>query len=505
MNRSQTLDFYELMELSLYDPACGYYTAGRVQFGDDADFWTFPERMSPVFGQVVASNIAEMASALHSAGLWSFDNPEIPFTVVEFGAGRGILAADILDFAEHRCEQGDPRWTALFPRLRYLIAERSPALRTVQQTHTRRHVDSGRLAHLPFADNEVLPAVPPLIGLVLSNELFDVYPHQWLQLPDRIAYLTATWPEECGPDLQFASRTAMTSPQPLPLWTTRFRSGLPWADTDEASAYLLALNPLFDHHLTHGNVPRMFFSPPIGRFAALVRSFLTTGFVITIDYGGTATQICDPDPPVDLLRTYPDFPEANPITDFDPNSPRIAWPGSQDLTVDIDFSHLAFAGRRHGLDVVYFGPQGHLPLGVRPEHRIHPLSRECREQMVSRYRQRTGLGEIEAQKDMYQVARSFCEQSPGFRVLVQKTADIRSDVLRWAEPADPVMPDELQWLVRGSQQDWTQALTQAGFDAEAGRSLRLLGDPWSDLEHNGFRYQRRQLVAALQDAGYLNK
>ncbi|NUN13391.1 MAG: SAM-dependent methyltransferase [Myxococcales bacterium] len=505
MTRFQTLDFYELMELSLYDPTCGYYTAGRVQFGDEADFWTFPERMSPIFGHVIAGNVLEMALALSQAGLWSGEDPNNPFTVVEFGAGRGVLASDILDFAEYQHNHGDPLWTWLFPRLRYLIAERSPALRTVQQSATRRHVEAGRLQHLTFAEHDVLPAVPPLVGLVLSNELFDVYPHHWLEVPNRVAYLTAGWPHKAGMDFKTAARTAMGTPLPYPIWNTQFRPPVPWAEDSDVASYLHALTPLFAHHHAHGITTKLFISPPMAQFAALVQSFLTTGFVITIDYGGTATQICDPEPLVDLLRTYPEIADANPMVDDTPGSPRLGWPGSQDITMDIDFTHLAFAGTRNDLDVVYFGPQGHLLLGISPERRIDPLSRTCREQMVTNYRHRTGLGELAAQKDMYQTAKSFCDQSPGFRVLVQKTRNVGKEVLRWSEPTDPVLPEQLQWLIRGGFNEWKSIFERAGFDSEAALSLRLLGDPWSDLEHHGFRYQRRELVAALQNAGFLNR
>jgi SAM-dependent MidA family methyltransferase len=82
------LPFARFMELALYAPGLGYYSGGAAKFGrsvaDGGDFITAPE-LTPLFGRTVARQIAQV---MVEHGL---------DRVIEFGAGTGRLAADILD------------------------------------------------------------------------------------------------------------------------------------------------------------------------------------------------------------------------------------------------------------------------------------------------------------------------------------------------------------------------------------------------------------------------
>src|SRR5688572_9471960 len=55
--------FAEYMKSCLYDPNRGYYSTGRVRFGCDGHFWTFPQRMSPIFGALLAEAIRPLLTA----------------------------------------------------------------------------------------------------------------------------------------------------------------------------------------------------------------------------------------------------------------------------------------------------------------------------------------------------------------------------------------------------------------------------------------------------------
>ena len=77
------LSFAEFMHEALYAPGLGYYSAGATKFGGDGDFTTAPE-ISPLFGRIVARQCSEV--------LGNVDSGE----VLEFGAGSGRLAADML-------------------------------------------------------------------------------------------------------------------------------------------------------------------------------------------------------------------------------------------------------------------------------------------------------------------------------------------------------------------------------------------------------------------------
>jgi hypothetical protein len=78
------LDFARYMELALYAPGLGYYSAGSVKLGPAGDFVTAPE-ISAIFGRALAATLcAELAA-------------NDAHVVLELGAGSGALAAELLD------------------------------------------------------------------------------------------------------------------------------------------------------------------------------------------------------------------------------------------------------------------------------------------------------------------------------------------------------------------------------------------------------------------------
>ena len=53
------IDFSEYMDLALYSPGLGYYSAGAEKFGPAGDFVTAPE-ISPLFGRCIARSLVEV-------------------------------------------------------------------------------------------------------------------------------------------------------------------------------------------------------------------------------------------------------------------------------------------------------------------------------------------------------------------------------------------------------------------------------------------------------------
>ncbi|MGE5027655.1 MAG: class I SAM-dependent methyltransferase [Betaproteobacteria bacterium] len=137
------IPFSRFMQLALYAPGLGYYSAGLHKFGKGGDFVTAPE-ISALFGRTLARQAVQV---LDLAG----------GCILEIGAGSGRLAFDLLTEL------------ALLDRLpeRYLILEVSADLRERQQQ---------LLA--PFAQRvEWLDALPAsFTGLVLGNEVLDAMP-----------------------------------------------------------------------------------------------------------------------------------------------------------------------------------------------------------------------------------------------------------------------------------------------------------------------------------------
>jgi SAM-dependent MidA family methyltransferase len=82
------IKFSEFMNIALYQPALGYYSGGLQKFGQQGDFITAPE-VSALFGQCLANQISEVIINLRQSTAEKVH-------LVEFGAGSGLLAADVL-------------------------------------------------------------------------------------------------------------------------------------------------------------------------------------------------------------------------------------------------------------------------------------------------------------------------------------------------------------------------------------------------------------------------
>ena len=136
------ISFARYMELALYAPDLGYYSGGSAKLGKDGDFTTAPE-LTPLFGAAVAQ--AAAAIIAQSA-------PQI----LEFGAGTGKLAFDILTEMA----------VAGVAIERYFIVELSGELRARQQDKLRAFPQVVWLDEFPDAFD----------GVVVGNEVLDAMP-----------------------------------------------------------------------------------------------------------------------------------------------------------------------------------------------------------------------------------------------------------------------------------------------------------------------------------------
>ena len=87
------ISFARYMELALYAPGLGYYSAGAKKLGKAGDFVTAPE-ISPLYGQTLARQVKQVLDA-------GFDE------VLEVGAGSGALAATLLEELDREDPHGD--------------------------------------------------------------------------------------------------------------------------------------------------------------------------------------------------------------------------------------------------------------------------------------------------------------------------------------------------------------------------------------------------------------
>lgn len=142
------LDFAQYMDLVLYAPSLGYYSAGAKKFGPAGDFVTAPE-LSPLFARTLAPQVADVLRATNG-------------DVLELGAGSGRLAADLL-LELDRLQQLPSQ---------YRILEISAYLRQVQKDCLQKVLPARLMQRVVWLDS--LPA--EFSGVVLGNEVLDALP-----------------------------------------------------------------------------------------------------------------------------------------------------------------------------------------------------------------------------------------------------------------------------------------------------------------------------------------
>jgi SAM-dependent MidA family methyltransferase len=147
------IDFARYMELALYEPGLGYYSAGSQKIGAAGDFVTAPE-LSRSFGRAVALTLDAELAALGSND------------VIELGAGSGALAAQLLD-----------TFAKLGREVRYWILEPSADLRQRQQRALEPF--AGKVAWL-----DRLPDEMSLEAVVVANEVLDALPVSRFMIED---------------------------------------------------------------------------------------------------------------------------------------------------------------------------------------------------------------------------------------------------------------------------------------------------------------------------------
>jgi SAM-dependent MidA family methyltransferase len=146
------LSFERFMELALYAPGLGYYSAGSAKMGSGGDFVTAPE-ISDLFSRCVARQCAQVLSGIGGDG-----------QILELGAGTGRMAATVLESLAA---------AGVAPE-RYLILEVSADLAERQRERLRSLPDDLR-RRVAWLDR--LPE-RPIRGVVLANEVLDALPCQ---------------------------------------------------------------------------------------------------------------------------------------------------------------------------------------------------------------------------------------------------------------------------------------------------------------------------------------
>ena len=291
------LPFDRYMELALYAPGLGYYVNGRRKLGEGGDFVTAPE-LSSVFGACVANQVAECLGHMDGG------------SVLEFGAGSGRLAADML-LQLARLES--------LPR-RYLILEVSPDLRALQRATLAERVPQ-LLDRVEWLDG--MPAAG-FVGVVVANELLDAMPvHRFRRGADGWQELAVAMRDESFEDHWTAVHSPGLVEALARLWP---------GDVDVAEGYSSEINLR------------------LGPWLAALASRLERGYLLLIDYGYTQREYYHPERRQGTLichfrhRAY-----ADPYL----------LPGLQDITANVDFSAVAQSAVSAGMQLAGYTTQAH--------------------------------------------------------------------------------------------------------------------------------------------------
>ncbi|MFC5460339.1 class I SAM-dependent methyltransferase [Massilia niabensis] len=289
------IPFSRFMELALYAPRLGYYSGGAAKLGASGDFTTAPE-ITPLFGQALAR--AAAAIIAQSAP-----------NIIEFGAGTGKLARDVLTALAADGIEVDS----------YTIIELSGELRARQQEALAdfpnvRWIDGfpERFSGVVLA-NEVLDAMP--VELVIKT--IDGWRRQMVTIEDgRFAYVQQAL------DPLLAAQLARQVPDAEHL----------------AEGYLTELHPV-----------------ACGFMASLASMFAgEKGAAILFDYGFPAHEYyVDARVGGTLMCHYRHHSHPDPFF----------LPGLQDITAHVDFTAMALSAQDAGLEVLGYMNQAGFLLG----------------------------------------------------------------------------------------------------------------------------------------------
>ncbi|WP_448560797.1 class I SAM-dependent methyltransferase [Trichothermofontia sp.] len=306
----QRLTFAEYMDCVLYHPQQGYY-ATHIQLGTQGDFVTAPH-VTADFGELLAVQFVT---------LWQSLGQPDRFTLVEMGAGEGVLARDIL----RALHQQAP---ACFAALDYCIVEVSAYLRNRQH---RTLQSLGSLAdRVRWQCLEDLPE-QGVTGCFFANELVDAFPvHRVMVENGQLQEIYVT----IAPDS---------------------KDGEPQLQEVIGDLSTPALRTYFDRlgiNLLSGQYPngyRTEVSLAALDWLAKVASRLQRGYVLTIDYGYPAARYYNPRRPQGTLQCY--YQQRHHDDPY-------VYLGHQDLTAHVDFTTLQIWGEAQGLTTIGLTQQG---------------------------------------------------------------------------------------------------------------------------------------------------
>jgi len=355
------ISFQGWMETALYEPGLGYYSAGAARFGPAGDFITAPV-ISSLFGWTLAR---QCARALEDCG---------GDTILEFGPGKGDLAADVL--LELDRLQALPE--------RYLLLERGGALRQQQQERLSA-LPAHLSARVQWLDR---PPQQPVRGVILANEVADALAVQRFRR-------TASGVDVVGVSMDGGRFVLAERPADAGL-----------------TAAVEALERELGRRFPAGYCSEI--SPQLPGWMGVLGDSLEAGLALIIDYGyARRDYYMDERRDGTLMCHYRHRAHGDPLL----------LPGLQDMTAFVDFTAAAEGAVAAGLDVIGFASQAHFLLGAGLPGVLEERAREQSEADYLRLAQQAKTlvmpGEMGERFQVLAVGRGLTREVSGFSLYNQ--------------------------------------------------------------------------------------
>jgi len=298
------MPFSRFMELSLYAPGWGYYSAGASKFGAAGDFTTSPE-IGALFAATLANAIAPVMQQL---------GPEARF--MEVGGGSGAFAEVLLK----RMLELDA-----LPE-RYAILEPSADLRERQRERLETALIPPVFALVEWLDR---PFDDDWDGMVFANEVIDALPTPRFLARDGMVYEETVELDAQGAFVRGA--------QPADaMLTAAVRHVEHYREKPFADGYRSELLPQLPYWIQ------------------AIAGGLKRGAMLFVDYGYPRNEYYQDDRDDGTVRAFYRHHVHNDL---------YRWPGLQDLTASVDFTALAESGTGAGFELAGYCTQASFLLG----------------------------------------------------------------------------------------------------------------------------------------------
>ena len=293
------IPFSDYMNMVLYQPGLGYYSGGLQKFGEKGDFITAPE-VSPLFGQCLANQLDEI--------IRNMSTQPNAVSLLEFGAGTGVLAAGIL------------RRLQLLDNLpeRYYILELSAELQHRQKQTIEEQV--------PELSDRVqwLSELPDEIGnvVVIANEVLDAMPVELFEIGAESVNTLMVGVEDGSLVSRYVAadeKTAETIEHIKQRSDIEFRAGY-----------------------------RSEYNPAIRGWLSSLEAKTKRLVVLIIDYGYNETEYYHPDRVTGTMMCYYRHRAHDDV---------FWWPGLQDITAFVNFTDVAYAADSLSMGVAGYTTQ----------------------------------------------------------------------------------------------------------------------------------------------------